>query len=170
MKARLKRTQPHGCLIDSPMRTTIVLRQACRDDIAALHRVRMAVRENRLTSTVLTEDDYVRALEPPCRTWLVASDGDVIAFAAANAAIGNIWALFVDPDHERLGYGRQLHDVMVAWLWEQGVTRAWLTTTAGTRAHRFYVAAGWTLTGPASGGEIRFELSRSAGVRQSPTR
>jgi GNAT superfamily N-acetyltransferase len=102
----------------------------------------MAVRKNRLTSTVLTEDDYVSAIEPPCRTWLVEADGHVLAFAAANAATGNIWALFVDPDHEGRGYGRQLHDAMVAWLWEQGVTRAWLTTTAGTRAHRFYVAAG----------------------------
>lgn len=139
----------------------MIVRQACRDDIAALHRVRMAVRENRLTSTVLTDDDYVRALDHPCRTWVIAAGGEVVAFASANAATGNIWALFVDPDHEGRGYGRQLHDAMVAWLWEQGVTRAWLTTTPGTRAHRFYVAAGWTLAGPASGGEIRFELSRS---------
>jgi GNAT superfamily N-acetyltransferase len=146
------------------METTIILRPARRDDIPALHRVRIAVRENRLTSTVLTEDDYVRALEPPCRTWLVEADGHVVAFAAANAATGNIWALFVDPDHEGRGYGRQLHDAMVAWLWGQNVTRAWLTTTAGTRAHRFYVAAGWTQAGPASGGEIRFELSRSPNV------
>ncbi len=80
------------------MGTTIIFRQARRDDIPALHRVRRAVRENRLTSTVLTEDDYVRALEPPCRTWLVEADGHVVAFAAANAATGNIWALFVDPD------------------------------------------------------------------------
>ena len=156
------------------MGTTFIFRQARRDDIPALHRVRMAVRENRLTSTELTEDDYVRALEPPCRIWLVEADGHVVAFAAANAATGNIWALFVDPDHEGRGYGRQLHDAMVAWLWEQGVTRAWLTTTAGTRAHRFYVAAGWTVAGPASGGEIRFELSRSldevSGVLQPPPR
>jgi GNAT superfamily N-acetyltransferase len=140
--------------------TAVIFREARRDDIAALHRVRMAVRENRLTSTVLAEDDYIRALEPPSRTWLVAADGDVVAFAAANAATGNIWALFVDPDHEGRGYGRQLHDAMVAWLWEQGTTRAWLTTTPGTRAHRFYEAAGWRLAGAAAGDEILFELSR----------
>jgi GNAT superfamily N-acetyltransferase len=122
----------------------------------------MAVRENRLTSTVLTEADYLRAVEPPCRTWVVEADGAVVAFAAADAATGNIWALFVDPRHEGCGYGRRLHDAMVAWLWDEGVERAWLTTTPGTRAHRFYVAAGWTLAGPASAGEIRFELTRPA--------
>jgi GNAT superfamily N-acetyltransferase len=141
-----------------------MIRLAHRDDIPALHRVRMAVLENRLTSTVLTDDDYIRALEFPGRTWLIESDGRVLAFAAANAATGNIWALFVDPDYEGRGYGRQLHDVMVEWLWAQGASRAWLTTVAGTRAHRFYTAAGWTLTGPAPGGEIRFELSHPANV------
>ena len=51
------------------MGTPLTVRQARRDDVPALHRVRMAVRENRLTSTALTEDDYIRALEPPCRTF-----------------------------------------------------------------------------------------------------
>lgn len=89
-----------------------------------------------------------------------------MAFAAANAATGNVWALFVDPDHEGRGYGRQLHDHMVAWLWEQGVTCAWLATSPGTRAQRFYVAAGWTPAGPASGGAIPFELSHSSSIRR----
>jgi GNAT superfamily N-acetyltransferase len=146
------------------MGTPITFRQARRDDIPALHRVRMAVRENRLTSTVLTEDDYVRALEPPSRTWVIEADGAIVAFAAANAATGNVWALFVDPDHEGRGYGRLLHDAMVTWLSAQGVTRAWLTTAAGTRAHHFYVAAGWTVAGPAPGGEVRFELACSPKV------
>jgi GNAT superfamily N-acetyltransferase len=55
----------------------------------------------------------------------------------------NIWALFVDPEHERRGYGRMLHDTMTDWLRSRGVERLWLTTEPGTRAQKFYEAAGW---------------------------
>jgi uncharacterized membrane protein len=60
---------------------------------------------------------------------------EVVAFAVANATSGNIWALFVHPDHERRGYGRLLHDTMVSWLWATGLERLLLTTEPGTRAH-----------------------------------
>jgi hypothetical protein len=40
-----------------------VLRQAQRGDIAAMHRVRLAVRENRLTSAAITEAHYLPAIE-----------------------------------------------------------------------------------------------------------
>jgi hypothetical protein len=36
-----------------------------------------------------------------------------------------------------------------------------LTTSAGTRAARFYERAGWTKTGEGASGELRFELRRS---------
>jgi GNAT superfamily N-acetyltransferase len=65
-----------------------------------------------------------------------------VAFAIGNATYGNIWALFVDPAHERRGHGRRLHDAMVAWLWSQGLRKLWLTTEPGTRAERFYTEAG----------------------------
>lgn len=125
-----------------------------------MHRVRMSVRENRLQSTVLTEDDYVAAIEPPGRGWVIEIEGEVAAFAVANAATGNVWALFVRPDYEALGFGRSLHDAMVAWLWEHELERLTLTTAPGTRAERFYVAAGWRKLGMTERGEIRFELGR----------
>lgn len=137
-----------------------ILRQARRDDIAGMHRVRLAVRENRLISTVITERDYIPAIESTGRGWVVESGGQVVAFAVGNSATGNIWALFVDPDHEGRGHGRRLHDAMVNWLWSQGLSRLWLTTTAATRAERFYRTAGWIESGRADDGELRFELSR----------
>jgi GNAT superfamily N-acetyltransferase len=70
--------------------------------------------------------------------------------------------LFVHPDHERRGHGRRLHDAMVAWLWSRGLERLWLTTQPGTRAEKFYAAAGWVRTGVASRGEVRFELRAPA--------
>ena len=80
-----------------------------------------------------------------------------------NATNGNVWALFVHPEHEGRGYGRQLHDMMVAWLWSAGLGRLWLTTEPGTRAQRFYEKAGWQLTDTTKGGELRYELQRRSG-------
>lgn len=139
-----------------------MLRQARRTDIAAIQRVRRAVRENRLTSSVITDGDVQRAIEATGRGWVIDIDGEVVAFAIGNATDGNVWALFVDPVHERRGYGRQLHDAMIAWLWSRGLRKLWLTTQPGTRAERFYTVAGWRATGLTAFGEIRFELERPA--------
>lgn len=125
-----------------------------------MHRVRLAVRENRLTSTVITERDYIPAIESTGRGWVVECSGRIVAFAVGNATTGNIWALFVDPDHEGRGHGRRLHDEMVGWLWSQGLSCLWLTTTAATRAERFYRTAGWREAGCTEEHELRFELAR----------
>jgi GNAT superfamily N-acetyltransferase len=134
-----------------------VLRQACGADVPAMHRVRLAVTENRLRSTVITEADYLPAIENTGRGWVVEIDGQVVAFAIGNKMNGNVWALFVDPRHERRGYGRLLHEEMIDWLRAQGVERLWLTTEPGTRAERFYEAAGWSRTGVTAKGEVQFE-------------
>jgi len=137
-----------------------MLRQARREDIPAIHRVRMSVRENRLVSRVITDADILEAIEVLGRGWVVESQGEIVAFAIGNATDGNIWALFVEPEYERRGYGRQLHDTMVAWLWSQGLGSLWLTTDPGTRAQRFYEAAGWKRTDTTQRGEARLELHR----------
>jgi len=137
-----------------------MLRQARAVDIPAIQRVRASVKENRLVSTVITDEDVRTAIEETGGGWVVEKDGEVVAFAIGNSMTGNIWALFVHPEHEGRGYGRQLHDVMVNWLWAAGLERLWLTTEPGTRAQRFYEAAGWQLAGPADRGELRFEMPR----------
>ncbi len=127
-----------------------------------MHRVRMAVRENRLESIVLTDEHYVAALELPGRGWVVEDDGAIVAFAIGNSESGNVWALFVSPEHEGRGHGRRLHDTMVEWLFEQGCQRIWLTTAPGTRAERFYTVAGWRPLGRTRDNEIVFERLRPA--------
>ena len=138
------------------------LRPAQRADIAAIQRVRHSVRENRLTSTVVTDADVQAAIETTGRGWVVEADGEVVAFAIGLASNGNIWALFVDPLYEKRGYGRRLHDTLVAWLWQQGLKSLWLTTQPGTRAQVFYETAGWLHAGVTPHGEIRFELCAPA--------
>ncbi len=137
-----------------------VLRQAQREDVAAMHRVRLAVRENRLTSTAITEAHYLSAIEQEGRGWVIERQGQIVAFAVGNAQNGNIWALFVEPAYERRGYGRRLHEAMVKWLWSQGLNRLWLTTEPGTRAQRFYESAGWQSVGETNGREVQYQLLR----------
>ena len=134
------------------------LRIATRDDIPGMHRVRLAVRENRLTSNVITEAHYLPAIEQTGRGWVIEEDGAIVGFAIGNAETGNIWALFVDPDHERRGHGKRLHDEMIRWLQSVGAPRPNLSTAPGTRAQRFYEAAGWSCLGTLSSGELHFEL------------
>jgi hypothetical protein len=50
---------------------------------------------------------------------------------------------------------------MIGWLWSSGNDRLWLTTEPGTRAQRFYEAAGWRQAGTTAHGELRYELLRS---------
>ncbi|MCB1044723.1 MAG: GNAT family N-acetyltransferase [Acidobacteria bacterium] len=137
-----------------------MLRQAQSSDIEGIQRVRHAVRENRLISSVISDAEVLEAIEKTGRGWVVESDGEVVAFAIGNRMTGNVWALFVDPEHESRGYGRALHDAMVAWLWSQGMTKLWLTTDPGTRAQQFYERAGWQLVGLTQRGEVRYERYR----------
>ena len=137
-----------------------MLRDARTSDIPAIQRVRASVKENRLVSTIITDEDVRIAIEDTGRGWVVEQDGEVVAFAIGHAITGNIWALFVHPEYEGRGYGRQLHDTMVNWLWAAGLDRLWLTTEPGTRAQRFYEAAGWQLSGTTDRGELRYELPR----------
>src|SRR6186997_2147592 len=98
-----------------------MLRPARAADIPAIQQVRASVKENRLVSTIITDDDVRTAIEDSGRGWIVEQDGKVVAFAIGNAISGNIWALFVRPEYEGRGYGRQLHDTMVAWLRAAGL-------------------------------------------------
>jgi GNAT superfamily N-acetyltransferase len=137
------------------------LRPAQRADVGQIQRVRHSVRENRLTSSVIADAAVIDAIERTGRGWVVEIDGRIVGFAIGNAESGNIWALFVEPGHEGRGYGRRLHDAMVAWLWSRGLQRLWLSTEAGTRAQRFYEAAGWSNAGRLPSGEILFERVRA---------
>jgi len=138
------------------------LRPARRSDVPGIQRVRHSVRENVLVSCVITDDEVVDYLERRGRGWVVEREGEVVAFAIGDREDANIWALFVDPRYEGLGYGRRLHDEMVAWLWSCGLERLWLSTDPATRAERFYERAGWRRTGLLPSGEMAFELLNPA--------
>jgi len=137
------------------------IRQALPGDAAALNALRLRVRENILSRPGwLTEQRTVHAISVTGRGWLWEQDGRALGFSVADARARNIWALFVEPGFEGRGIGRALLAVAVRWLWDQGDQPIWLSTEPGTRAERFYRAAGWQETGRTAGGELRFELHR----------
>lgn len=134
-----------------------VIRQALVSDIPGMHRVRLAVRENRLTSNRITEAHYVPEITVTGRGWVAEQDGAMAGFAIGNLDTGNIWALFVDPEAEGCGHGGKLHDAMVGFMFDAGLARLHLGTAQGTRAERFYLARGWRSTGT-DGGDVLMEL------------
>jgi GNAT superfamily N-acetyltransferase len=145
-------------------------RLATKDDIAGMHRVRIAVRENRLSDPGrITPDDYRAAIEVRGRGWVIETEGEIVAFAVAYAN-GNIWALFVDPAHEGRGHGHALHARMTEWLWSLGLQRLWLSTAPRSRAEGFYRSLGWQPLGVADGGDVRFELARTPAARDDRRR
>lgn len=139
--------------------TTVWIRPAHAGDISRMHRIRLAVHENRLLDPRRVQHaDYLRLLTSEGRGWVAEVADGVAGFAVADLNRANIWALFVDPACEGKGVGRGLHDTMVRWLFDQGAASLWLTTEPGTRAERFYRTAGWRRVG-LEGAEVRFELS-----------
>jgi GNAT superfamily N-acetyltransferase len=134
------------------------VRVALREDIPGMHRVRLAVRENRLTSSAIREEHYVPEIEATGRGWIASEFGEILGFAIGNRETGNIWALFVNPVHERRGIGRELQDAMTTWLFQSGLRRLWLSTDPNTRAQKFYEASGWHFVRVLPDGEAMYEL------------
>lgn len=142
----------------------VQIRTASDSDIPEMHRIRLRVRENRLSDPAKVQpDDYRALLGERGRGWVAEIDGRIVGFAVADRTLANIWALFVEPGFERRGIGRVLHDRMMDWLFGSGVELAWLSTDAGTRAESFYRSAAWRHVGTERG-EARYELSRGEWV------
>ncbi len=137
------------------------IRVATLGDIEAMRVIRQSVAENRLGDPQrATPEKYREMLELRGKGWVSEVDGQVVAFAVADALSRSLWALFVKPGFERRGHGRALHDAMVEWLFEVGNTPIWLSTEPATRAARFYAAAGWRPEKPLDNGELCFSRGR----------
>ncbi len=136
-----------------------MIREAREEDILEIQFIRNAVLENRLSDPSRVTDEDVRdyILERG-KGWVYEYDGFIVGFAIGDLQDANIWALFILPEMEGKGIGRHLHDNMIQWMFDQGLTTIWLSTAPGTRAESFYRKAGWKEIKRTEQGEIYFEL------------
>jgi len=141
--------------------TALTFRRAGEADIPAMSRIRLAVKENRLSNPArVTPAMYSDYLDKLGRGWVAELDGDIVGFSYAERGDASIWALFVDPAHEGLGAGKQLLRLAAGWLFEIGHDEVRLGTSAHTRADRFYAAQGWTRGEMKDDVEVWFTLRR----------
>jgi GNAT superfamily N-acetyltransferase len=136
-----------------------MIREATIADIPQIQVVRNSVKENMLSDpNLVTDADCREFICDRGKGWVCEIGGQIVGFSIVDLREHNIWALFLLPDHERQGLGRQLHDVMLDWYFGQTRETVWLGTAPGTRAAAFYRKAGWQEIGTHGKGEIKFEM------------
>ena len=138
----------------------MIYREAKTTDIPQIQVVRNAVKENMLSDPSLVPDkdceDYINNRG---KGWVCEIAGQVVGFSIVDIVDKNVWALFVHPDHDKKGIGRELHDRMIDWYFSQTSAPIWLGTAPNTRAEAFYRKAGWEEIGLHGKGEIKFEMT-----------
>ncbi len=135
------------------------IREAISADIPQIQVVRNSVKENALSNPALVTDaDCEDFINRRGKGWVCETDGKIVGFSIVDLQDNNVWALFLDPEFERKGIGRKLHDGMLDWYFLQTEKDIWLGTAPGTRAEKFYRKAGWRAAGM-HGKEIKFEMS-----------
>jgi GNAT superfamily N-acetyltransferase len=122
--------------------------------------VRNSVKENMLSNPALVPDkDVEDYIHNRGKGWVCEEDGKIVGFSIVSVRDHNVWALFVQPGHDKKGIGKKLHDVMMNWYFSQVSDVIWLGTAPQTRAEAFYRRAGWKEVGMHGKGEIKFEMT-----------
>jgi len=118
-------------------------------------------------------------MTPPTACWVIERSGRVVGFASIGAArgdsaspgVGELFAIYLEPDAWSAGLGRALLDQAVSGLRASGFRAAILWVLAGNaRGRRFYERAGWradgaTMDWETSGArlpEIRYHIELTA--------
>ena len=138
----------------------MIFREAFSTDIPSIQLVRNSVTENTLSDPALVPDEDVEDyLFRRGKGWVCEINNRIVGFTIVSVIDHNVWALFIQPGFDKRGIGRQLHDVMLNWYFNQTIETIWLGTAPGTRAEKFYRKAGWQEIGLHGKGEIKFEMT-----------
>ena len=139
------------------------VRLAHPSDIAALHRLRQSVLENRLSDPrQITKASYLPYVEA-LSAWVAEVDKAIVGFGAVDASEATIRAQFVDPGSEGHGVGQAVLDRMVSWAREKQLVQLSLGTEKGTRAEAFYKRSGWIEASTIESSETRLEFMLARG-------
>jgi GNAT superfamily N-acetyltransferase len=137
----------------------MTFREAKVSDIQQIQLVRNIVKENTLSNpNLVTDKDCEEYMMHRGKGWVCEMDQQIVGFAIADLQDNNIWALFVHPDFEKKGIGKQLHQLMLDWYFSNN-KKVWLGTAPHTRAEAFYKKAGWNPSGTHGTKEVKFEMT-----------
>ncbi|WP_153773922.1 GNAT family N-acetyltransferase [Pseudomonas sp. MNR3A] len=145
---------------------TLTLRQALPEDVELLFDIRTSVKQNHLsreqmhdlgiTATSLTE----AIGEAPC-TWIAEYEQEAVGFAMVDLGEGELFALFVRPQHEGKGVGRLLLERAEHALFQRHELIHLITDgDQAIRANGFYQRSGWILAGAVDDRDVRYEKRR----------
>lgn len=145
----------------------MTIREAKEGDIKQIQIVRNAVKENTLSDPgLVTDEDCNDYITQRGKGWVCEIGHEIVGFSIVDLKDCNVWALFLKPEFEKQGIGRQLHDTMLDWYFEQTEATIWLSTAPFSRAESFYRKAGWAEIGIHGKGEIKFEMTYSAWTKK----
>lgn len=138
----------------------MIIREARVEDIPQIQVVRNSVKENTLSNPdLVTDKDCEEFITERGKGWVCEIEEKITGFSIVDLNDNNIWALFVDPDFEKKGIGKKLHDIMLDWYFTQTKESVWLGTSPNTRAEIFYRKSGWNEIGMHGKNEIKFEMT-----------
>jgi ribosomal protein S18 acetylase RimI-like enzyme len=141
--------------------TKLDVADVARCHVASWQMAFRGILSDRLLDNLITsqfEENWVRILERPSRVNLVAeSKTSILGFVAFGPpnddtvtldGTGEIYGIYIHPDHWRIGAGGQLLRSAFRQLSAAGLMRAivW-TMTVNQMSRRFYEKEGMTLTG-----------------------
>ncbi|MBT2619719.1 MULTISPECIES: GNAT family N-acetyltransferase [Chryseobacterium] len=136
------------------------IREAKKSDIQEMQVIRNSVKENILSDPNLVSDnDYKEFLFERGKGWVCEIGNQMVGFSIVDLKENNIWALFVHPNFENMGIGRELQNIMLDWYFEQTDKSVWLGTAFKTRAEGFYEKFGWQNIGMHGTKETKFEMT-----------
>lgn len=138
----------------------MIYREAKISDIPQIQIVRHTVKENVLSNPALVTDaDCEEFIIQRGKGWVCEVDGEIVGFAIVDLKEHNIWALFLRPQFESKGIGKELHRLMMDWYFSQTNETVWLGTAPNTKAEKFYQLQGWRKVGIVNKSEVKFEMS-----------
>ncbi len=138
----------------------MIFREANIDDVEQIQRVRNAVKENMLSNpNLVTDQDCIDFISVGGKGWVCQTHNQIVGFSIVDLKENNVWALFVNPNFEKKGIGRQLHDTMMNWYFLQTQNKIWLSTDSNTRAEQFYRKSGWVEVEINNIREIKFKMT-----------
>lgn len=148
----------------------MTIRPATLHDIPQIQVVRNAVTENTLSDPgLVTDQDCAEFISERGKGWVCEIDHQIVGFSIVDLRENNVWALFLDPNFEKKGIGRQLHQTMLDWYFSQTQKTVWLGTAFNTRAEQFYRKAGWAEVGMHGTKEIKFEMMYEDWIKNRTT-